>query len=152
MHQSYMTVDCSSLKRAWNLSCAIENSKFTSPFLTFWEKIFILCFTFPKMKVLKSSILFSSFRMDLDCDRTRKRPWYVVYLTLLPLLLETVKTGVSDNTQHYFRAPCVKDDFMQSFKQNLPGLPETEQDCFRNSRVTVLQVQTAPRPLQTPQD
>lgn len=76
----------------------------------------------------------------------------MVYLTLLPLLLETVKTGVSDNTQHYFRAPCVKDDFMQSFKQNLPGLPETEQDCLRNSRVTVLQVQTAPRPLQTPQD
>ena len=49
----------------------------------------------------------------------------MVYLTLLPLLLETVKTGVSENTQHYFRAPCVKDDFMQSFKQNLPGLPET---------------------------
>lgn len=48
----------------------------------------------------------------------------MVYLTSLPLLLETVKTGVSDNTQHYFRAPYVKDDFMQSFKQNLPGLLE----------------------------
>ena len=40
----------------------------------------------------------------------------MVYLTLLPLLLETVKTGVSDNTQHYFIAPYVKNDFMQSLQ------------------------------------
>lgn len=32
---------------------------------------------------------------------------------------------------------------MQSFKQNIPWLPETQQDCFRGWRVTVLQVQTA---------
>lgn len=51
--------------------------------------------------------------------------------------------GVSDSMQHYFRAPYVKNDFMQSFKQNLPGLPETQQDCFRDQRVTVLWVQTA---------
>lgn len=64
-------------------------------------------------------------------------------LMLLPLLLETVIAGASDNTWHCFRAPYVKNDFMQSFKQNLLCLPETQQDCFRDRRVTVLRVQTA---------
>jgi hypothetical protein len=50
---------------------------------------------------------------------------------LLPLLLETVITGISDNIQHQFKAPYVKNDFMQSFKQNLPWLPETQQGLFQ---------------------
>lgn len=105
--------------------------------------IFYHLFTFSRMKVLKSTISFSSFWTVLQGDRARKKMGYVVYLMLLPLLLETVITGISDNMEHYFRAPYVKNDFMQSFKQNLPWLPETQQDCFRDKRVTVLQVQTA---------
>lgn len=57
---------------------------------------------------------------------------------LLPLLSETVTTGVSDNTRQYFRAPYVKNESMQPFKQNLPRLPATQQDCFGDWRATAL--------------
>lgn len=106
------------------------------------DVIFILYFTFSRMKVLKSTILFRSSRMDPDGDRTRTKPQCVGWIMFLPLLLETVVTGVFDNTRRHFRAPYVKNDFMQSFKHNRPWLPETQQD-FRDWRVIVLWVQTA---------
>ena len=50
-------------------------------------------------------------------------------------LLQTAVTGVFHNTQCYFGAPYVNNGFTQPFKQNIPRLPGTQQDCFRTWRV-----------------
>lgn len=125
------------------LTCVNGNSKLSFP---------VLCYTLrqdfhPLLHLLKyegtqvNRFVQESW-MDLDGDRIRRKPQYVEQLMFLPLLLETVVTGVFDNMQHRFRAPYVKNDFMQSFRHNLPWLPETQQD-FRDLRVIVLWVQTA---------